>query len=299
MFVLSIKDKFSNSEQCCLMFQLLGTIGDECTDFSVDRILGKSLSAKSKGKTKLRQAHMTVPSRSMKRSTSCRNTKESEKRKLSYATQPVSFIPCGVMKVGTKEVMSVNPPYEISTEIFADNTPLKTNLSENYAEKSSPIVGAFEMHTKGFGSKMLAKMGFEGVGLGKDGQGIAEPIEAIKRPKSLGLGVQFTETSESDVKVKKDLQINTHPLEERSKMSVKPVWHHNTHSSASSVSKHRSRKMDKEPIGEFENHTKGFGSKMMSKMGFVPGTGLGKDGQGIVNPLTAVKLPKSRGLGSN
>ena len=36
---------------------------------------------------------------------------------------------------------------------------------------------------------MLAKMGFtEGSGLGKDKQGMAQPLQAIKRPKSLGLG---------------------------------------------------------------------------------------------------------------
>lgn len=48
----------------------------------------------------------------------------------------------------------------------------------------------------------------------------------------------------------------------------------------------------------FEQHTKGFGSKMMTKMGFIPGTGLGKDAQGITTPLTVVRLPKSQGLGA-
>jgi G patch domain-containing protein 2 len=36
----------------------------------------------------------------------------------------------------------------------------------------------------------------------------------------------------------------------------------------------------------------------MVKMGFVPGSGLGKDDQGIATPLTAVRRPKSRGLGA-
>jgi G patch domain-containing protein 2 len=50
-------------------------------------------------------------------------------------------------------------------------------------------IGTFEAHTKGFGSRMMSKMGFvEGQGLGRDGQGISSPVEALKRPKSLGLG---------------------------------------------------------------------------------------------------------------
>ncbi|BDA42299.1 probable zinc finger CCCH-type with G patch domain-containing protein at C-terminar half [Coccomyxa sp. Obi] len=50
--------------------------------------------------------------------------------------------------------------------------------------------GGFERHTTGFGSRMLAKYGFEGqgAGLGRNSQGRAEPISAVMRPKNLGLG---------------------------------------------------------------------------------------------------------------
>ena len=34
-------------------------------------------------------------------------------------------------------------------------------------------------------------------------------------------------------------------------------------------------------------------------MGYVEGEGLGRDSQGIVDPLVASKHPKSRGLGAN
>ncbi|OQR83173.1 STIP-like protein [Achlya hypogyna] len=48
-------------------------------------------------------------------------------------------------------------------------------------------MGKWEKHTKGFGMKMLAKMGFKGR-LGKDEQGIAVPIAVKARPNQLGLG---------------------------------------------------------------------------------------------------------------
>ena len=49
-------------------------------------------------------------------------------------------------------------------------------------------VGAFERHTRGIGSKLLMKMGYEGKGLGKHAQGIVESSVVEERPKYLGLG---------------------------------------------------------------------------------------------------------------
>ena len=51
--------------------------------------------------------------------------------------------------------------------------------------------GAFERHTSGFGSRALARMGFvPGEGLGRDGRGVAAPLEAKERPARRGLGAE-------------------------------------------------------------------------------------------------------------
>ncbi|XP_037958440.1 zinc finger CCCH-type with G patch domain-containing protein [Teleopsis dalmanni] len=49
-------------------------------------------------------------------------------------------------------------------------------------------------------------------------------------------------------------------------------------------------------LGEWEKHTRGIGSKLMEKMGYVIGTGLGSDGGGIVVPISAQVLPKGCSL---
>jgi G patch domain-containing protein 2 len=194
--------------------------------------------------------------------------KKSSKKEVSLAKKPVSFVSCGTMAQSVTEIIAV------------DSSGGDTSCA-NVVESSSAKLGSFEMHTKGFGSKMMAKMGFvDGTGLGKDGQGIVQPIQAIHRPKSLGLGVEFNSEAEA-------LKARMEPSRARSEPSkVRPE------------PRCSARAQETSGIGSFERHTKGFGSKMMVKMGFVPGSGLGKDGKGIATPLTAVRRPKSRGLGA-
>lgn len=51
-----------------------------------------------------------------------------------------------------------------------------------------------------------------------------------------------------------------------------------------------------ENFGEWEQHTRGFGSKLMQKMGYVFGEGLGRDGEGRIDPVKAFVFPPGRSL---
>ncbi|XP_057968344.1 uncharacterized protein LOC131157905 [Malania oleifera] len=205
--------------------------------------------------------------------------KQSRKEGSSYADKPVSFVSSGLMQPEMVEIGTVDSEEKNDTK------------NENAGGDSASKLGAFEVHTKGFGSKMMAKMGFvEGAGLGKDGQGMAEPIEVIKRPKSLGLGMNFSETgSDSD---RKGGQGVVEPIEAIKQPKLLGSGSKFSRTISDSDWKELQR------IGAFEKYTKGFGSKMMAKMGFIEGAGLGKDSQGMVNPLVAVRRPKLQGLGA-
>ncbi|KAK2965788.1 hypothetical protein RJ640_009494 [Escallonia rubra] len=251
--------------------KLIGT-GNEDADFAVNNIKpvkGDRSTAKKASKTSgLRSLDISVKNSSKYRNTETRK-KKSEKTG-PYAAHPVSFVSSGILDSEIVEIKTTT-----------DSKETDTTCPGNKGVASSSEYGAFELHTTGFGSKMMAKMGYiEGGGLGKDGQGVAEPIEVIQRPKSLGLGAYMPEAS----------------MTEPNRVSQQPKS--SGHRAKAPGTGGRFAKTEFQQLAAFERHTKGFGSKMMAKMGFIEGTGLGKDSQGIQNPLVASRLPRSRGLGA-
>ncbi|KAI9317771.1 GC-rich sequence DNA-binding factor-like protein-domain-containing protein [Dichotomocladium elegans] len=52
-----------------------------------------------------------------------------------------------------------------------------------------------------------------------------------------------------------------------------------------------------EGFAEFTQHSKGVAKRMLEKMGWRPGQGLGKEGSGIVNPIETKLRPKGMGMG--
>jgi hypothetical protein len=88
---------------------------------------------------------------------------------------------------------------ETLTKYMHAHVVCNVSLPSNSSQEE--FFGVFENHTKGIGSKLMLKMGYEGKGLGKHAQGIVEPIVVEERPKYCGLG--YKRINETNSKVEK------------------------------------------------------------------------------------------------
>lgn len=131
---------------------------------------------------------------------------EDEPIRVSF--KPATFSPAS----GSESVNTSNP-----------STPTKKRVHSKPSSSPSPGPGfaQFNKYTKGFGQKMLEKMGWTGKGLGADGEGIVNPVETKLRPARMGLSFRGFDERTEQAKYEKKLRTGDESDEEEEEEAPK------------------------------------------------------------------------------
>lgn len=108
------------------------------------------------------------------------------KSKLQTKDDLLERLWCGDQR---KEIHSTSDVETMVDDCTISCSPLESSSSSHLvSDLGNEVFGLFEKHTRGIGSKLLDKMGFDGIFLSKNGQGIANPIHVKDHPCFAGLG---------------------------------------------------------------------------------------------------------------